>query len=697
MTTAGPKVVVGAERDDSRVTGVALPPGSSASSDKGAVTMSLSGLRWNLRGAPAWVRASTRWWGDEGDAPAGAPKRRRAWARLATETSAELTFPVRCKPAGFARYCRDARAVVIEISDGRTARVIAECSVDVSSLDVHHAVNTTVPLCTRAGSALGALDVRVAIDYVPGAVSSFEMNEHMSRVDDKLPLAPPPSTKPLAARRRAEAEAEAAHHRSIHDVIRPPTRVAVASVVHENKLAHLRSLRRKGGGGAGHPLPAEAPIEIPVAPRTPVSKSTKNTNDETNATPSSVLELAERLAAQMDDALAFDARALETSLDMSDRRFDRRFVAPASPTRARWWGDVGDSVRASTRSDASGASGVSKVDNYDFDRDDDDAALCADEAILRELFFVDDDGEGTGRASADGALLTGPTAVKAREEEAIRAVASLADEAEAELARDVAITRAARARDGLDETPWDAFEDVEPPVVGPVVELRLTAHSGLVRALDVVSDDNDEDREGEPAEGEKAPSISAWTGSMNAAKRAARRAGVPESLVVVIKAGYAPGELGRVVLEGLGPKGAGVARVRLTEAAAAELMSGEKNLALALELWTPDRAANAGAPASDGAQRSRGIDTAGASDSAELGARLFGQMFGDFERADPDDMHGIAAVPLAELARDLGRDLGGRNAADDDEFPLNRVFEVRNPISGDLGGYIGVEARVLST
>ena len=61
MTTAGPKVVVGAERDDSRVTGVALPPGSSASSDKGAVTMSLSGLRWNLRGAPAWVRASTRW------------------------------------------------------------------------------------------------------------------------------------------------------------------------------------------------------------------------------------------------------------------------------------------------------------------------------------------------------------------------------------------------------------------------------------------------------------------------------------------------------------------------------------------------------------------------------------------------------------------------------------------------------------
>ena len=62
-----------------------------------------------------------------------------------------------------------------------------------------------------------------------------------------------------------------------------------------------------------------------------------------------------------------------------------------------------------------------------------------------------------------------------------------------------------------------------------LVELRLTAHSGLVRALDVVSDDDDEDREGEPAEGEKAPSISAWTGSMNAAKRAARRAGVPGS------------------------------------------------------------------------------------------------------------------------------------------------------------------------
>jgi hypothetical protein len=582
---------------------------------------------------------------------------------------------------------------VIEIADGRTARVMCECSVDVSSLDVHHAVNTTVPLNTRAGSALGALDVRVAIDYVPGAVSSFEMCEHMSRVDDTLPLAPPPSTKPLAARRRAEEEAEAAR-RSIRDVIRPPTRVAAATVVHENKLAHLRSLRRKGGGGAGHPLPAEAPIEIPVA-RTPVSKSPAHnsnarksavTNDE-NATPTSVLELAERLAAQMDDALAFDARALETSLDMSDRRFDRRFVAPASPTRARWWGDVGDSVRASTRSDASGASGAT---NDAFDRDDDDdAALCADEAILRELFFVDEDGEGTGRVSADGALLTGPTAVKAREEEAIRAVASLADEAEATLARDVATARAAGSRDGLDETPWDAFEDVAPPAAGPVVELRLTAHSGLVRALDVVSDDDEEEED----------ETTAWTGSMAAAKRAARRAGVPESLVVVIKAGYAPGELGRVVLEGLGPKGAGVARVRLTEEAAAALRGGEKNLALALELWTPDRAANvASASDGDGAPGPGSRPTTGASDSAELGARLFGQMFGDFERADPDDMHGIAAVPLAELARDLGGRGGGRAAAADaDAFPLNRVFEVRNPISGDLGGYVGVEARVLST
>ena len=70
--------------------------------------------------------------------------------------------------------------------------------------------------------------------------------------------------------------------------------------------------------------------------------------------------------------------------------------------------------------------------------------------------------------------------------------------------------------------------------------------------------------------------------------------------------------------------------------------------------------------------------------------------FGDFERADPDDMHGIAAVPLAELARDLGRDLGGRNAADDDEFPLNRVFEVRGVFDGAVNGFLGVEAGVVN-
>ena len=92
--------------------GTDLPPGASPEAvDKGAVTLRLSHLQWQLRGAPAWCRVTVRWWGDH-----VAEKKRRPWVRLdGKELAAEMTFPIKCKPSGFSRYCRDARAVVLEV------------------------------------------------------------------------------------------------------------------------------------------------------------------------------------------------------------------------------------------------------------------------------------------------------------------------------------------------------------------------------------------------------------------------------------------------------------------------------------------------------------------------------------------------------------------------------------------------------
>ena len=67
-----------------------------------------------------------------------------------------------------------------------------------------------VQLTTKAGGALGCVSVECVLDYVTGAVSSFELNEHLSKMDDTLPLAPPPSIRtPEAGRKEREEKAVA--------------------------------------------------------------------------------------------------------------------------------------------------------------------------------------------------------------------------------------------------------------------------------------------------------------------------------------------------------------------------------------------------------------------------------------------------------------------------------------------------------
>ena len=47
-----------------------------------------------------------------------------------------MTFAIQCKPAGFARYCRDARAVVLEV--GELLNLKPDCLLKCTSGPVRH-------------------------------------------------------------------------------------------------------------------------------------------------------------------------------------------------------------------------------------------------------------------------------------------------------------------------------------------------------------------------------------------------------------------------------------------------------------------------------------------------------------------------------------------------------------------------------
>jgi hypothetical protein len=100
--------------------------------------------------------------------------------------------------------------------------------------------------------------------------------------------------------------------------------------------------------------------------------------------------------------------------------------------------------------------------------------------------------------------------------------------------------------------------------------------------------------------------------------------------------------------------------------------------------------------------------------SLDAGAEIFSQLFGDFDSADPSLMHGVVAVPLADLGKELeaaearaeAGEAGRREEEEEEEeggvgvnpwgsFALNKMVEVRNPILGRTGGFLGVEGRVI--
>ena len=378
--------------------------------------------------------------------------------------------------------------------------------------------------------------------------------------------------------------------------------------------------------------------------------------------------MAERLRAEMDEAL--DAAAGDNPLATVPVDFAGYVAATASDSLASW----NDSTSASASLTASTVRRFMPPD------DDDYAALVADQALLDELFRqgirddVDDDGDDKNDDDKNAAS---------------SAVGALALETDsAELEADLAEARAATDAGDGDFRGDDATHRVAKSQLqnGPELELRLTAHAGLVRALErSVALDEDGGAVGDDA---------------------GDASGGFEPLVAILKAGFARGrELGRVSLDRSGSRGAGEVRVRLprdvaaaavTRAHAAATSARGAGPTVVVEVWTAD----ASVDFQD--------DTVATSSSADVARGLFSRLMGDFAGADPGKMRGLCAVHLADLGRELERWRladEGRNGApgsryegtgyEDRSFVLNKVFEVRNPITGATGGYVGVEGRVV--
>ncbi len=568
-----------------------------------------------------------------------------------------------------------------------------------------------VQLTTKAGGALGCVRVECVLDYVTGAVSSFELNEHLSKMDDTLPLAPPPSIRtPEAGRKEREEKAVASKKTSSAPdpgaaVVVKPARWRARTDGTGKRLPGKENdetnQRREGERDRTRALAEarDARRKVAANEKPPASAKSPSTKKPSSArkkrgsrAPSGVLEMAEQLRAEMDDAL--DAADGDDNLEACRRSNDfAAFVsATASDSLGSWWRD------STADTSASASLTASTMRRFLPPNEDDDAALVADQALLDELFadqalldelfaqgldgvFDDEESIDKGHRSSRSATYTGsrPDAYAVSS-----SVGRLALEAEAELEADLAEAEAyGQTGDGHFRGD-DANHRVAESTLGrsgPELELKLTAHAGLIRALE--------------------QSI-ALDGSVSASSF--------EPLVAVLKGGFSRGkELGRVVLDAPGSRGAGEIRLRLprdvaaaavTRAHAAATSARGAGPTVVVEVWTADASADF---ESEPNLRASQTKTSASMDAAR---GLFTRLMGDFTGADPAKMRGVCAGHLADLGRELERwrladeGTGGESSYEgtgyvDQSYVLNKVFEVRNPITGGVGGYIGVEGRVV--
>ena len=335
-------------------------------------------------------------------------------------------------------------------------------------MDVH------VPLLSR-GRALGRVRARV-VDYLPDAVSSFELNEHLAKIDDAPPLAPNPrgrTRKPIAraANRTIEPEPQRDARRRIGRDADAPDESTWWYGGPITPQPPTPQVCTPGGFG---PVPSESPAK--PAMRTPrrIPRNVSGKENETNVATlpsSSTLRLVDRrrLEAKRSKARALAAverervndsdgfgfkTAKSTGTDRcwrrrrprdgrgasvrrppnAPRRIHREFTRAPHATDTR--GDSSNRgtdgeedeglegratasatthrrvARESTASDAAAAAWL---------REDDDAARVADEALLEELFFaetgafdVNDDEDEGEEATPRAAPSPETTAVVAR-------------------------------------------------------------------------------------------------------------------------------------------------------------------------------------------------------------------------------------------------------------------------------------------
>jgi len=669
-------------------TGASLPPNapsedetstSRPGGDTGHVELVLRDLEWFMRAPPPYVRVSARWWGDDLVADAARP-----WVGLdsARDADATFVFPVVAKPAGFARYCRDAAMLALEFADGRTGRVAAVASVDVSRLDLGRPVLGARALRTRGGATVGSVGVAMRVDFRPDRVSSFERNERLAEAE--------------AAETRGErldatsvdggdASADAERRRRSGD--------------DEEETSPKRSPKRRGrdvssGDASRRAGAARARLrENPSLAERGRAARRRESSWERERTPRDAVEACELLRREIDEALALDgaeaarmideeiARASpsppgrsEAAKDDAGSRYDAWVRAAASQISRKSVRSSGETTR-SERDAATAWLGGTEDDPEGVGADADDAAACAEEALVCALArFSDEDENGDEKKSA----------VNADDDE------NAAPCADATTERCIASAAATAFTDAQ-------LDDVDGPPPDPDIELRLTLHDGSVRVLD---------------------------GLDGLDKR---------HLAVIVKGGhpFPAGELARVALEGVGPRGAGTARVALPSAVADAIVDPAKSTpVMALEVWDPEallaEEGRFGESETESARR-RGKSDA-ESDAADVS---FAALFGDFARADPRAVRGVVAVRLDALANDVRRarrraaenrrwGLAGRSDAfidgldgvadakdakdakdstpsvSFDGSPLNRVFEVRGVFDGAVNGFLGVEAGVVN-
>jgi hypothetical protein len=154
---------------------------------KGELVVSVpgNGLRWAIRSPPAHAQLRIAWWGEQGSGTV---------VPLHPNRGAGAAFPVRCGPKHLARYLHDMGTLTCAVEECPSGATVGQLSIEVARLDVSRALSLeALPIVSSKGKVVGHAAVALHISYSGGALSSFELNEHLAAESSRLPLYPSPT------------------------------------------------------------------------------------------------------------------------------------------------------------------------------------------------------------------------------------------------------------------------------------------------------------------------------------------------------------------------------------------------------------------------------------------------------------------------------------------------------------------------